>query len=217
MMQEFWIALTTALIGGFVAYLIARLQVRKSERNLEQQRKEDNDRHLKELEEAQKRVLFQINETRKHEREMVFVRTQLEECKNSIDFISKLPDLISDINLLTLEIIEILEREEDAFSKMNRKNQLIVNTSFGLSKLYQSAKICDLSDIERERINELKKIIYTIFEESKEESILQKRKTGISFDEFKTHINHVEDFTEKIDEVISDYGKRYEQLISKFN
>lgn len=213
---DFWTTLISALIGGLVAFGIAFLQVKKSEREMKQQRHDDNVRHAKEIEEAQKRVLLQINETKKHEREMVFVRTQLEECKNSIDFISKLPDAISDINLLTLEIIEILEREGDALSKMNQKSQLIIKTSFGISRLYQSAKICDLSDFEKGRINELKSVVYAVFEELKEDSILQKRKTGISFEEFKIHAKHAEDFTEKIDEVISDFGTRYEQLINKF-
>src|SRR5690625_3285158 len=91
---DIWSSLITALIGGGVAYYIARFQVKKSEEGLTQQRAEDNARHVIELEEAQKRVLLQINGTKKHEREMELVRIQLGYCNDCMEALESISDPI---------------------------------------------------------------------------------------------------------------------------
>lgn len=95
--HNFWSSLITALVGGAIAYFIAKIQVKKSEKEITTQRIEDNTRHVQELEEAQKRVLLQINEMKKHEREMELLRIQLGYCNESMASVVSISELLAPL------------------------------------------------------------------------------------------------------------------------
>lgn len=193
---EFWGALIAAIIGGIVAYLIARSQVKSSEAAQEKHR----------------------IETIKHEHHMELIRIQLEECGKSIKFLTSLPHIIDSVELISYEVMVKREIDVDEALKTQLPQvELVTDSSFKLLELESSVKICDLDYDTKLNCNKLRKTINSIYEtttlESNEKLLLE---SG-SLEKYKAKkVESIEKANRLVTVVSASFRNRYENLISEY-
>lgn len=126
--HSFWGTVIGALVGGGIAYCVARMQVKSSEMHQEKQRRE-------------------IVE---HERMLELIRIQLDECRASIIHLIRLPNDLLTLQSLLKKDVQFFSHDmlktEDGVRNQQQISDLIINLSSGLIAIELSMKICDFSE-----------------------------------------------------------------------
>ncbi len=108
--RDLWITMLSSVIGGLVAFFIAKYQVTKSQEESEKVREEDNKRYKieqnqlierdrRENEESQKRIITFVEETAMRARDIELIKMQIKECDDSIAFLTKIPIILGEIGM----------------------------------------------------------------------------------------------------------------------
>ncbi|WP_404293180.1 hypothetical protein LG276_01010 [Cytobacillus kochii] len=140
--QNFWGTILGALVGGIFAFLIAKHQVKASEKHQEKQRQE----------------------IVKHEKGMELTRIQIGECRKSLEFLRRLPDDLTALQSSLKLDIDLKEKGEErnnnSISNKQMMSTIIIKLSSDLLLLESVMKICTFSRSDIEQCREFRETIY---------------------------------------------------------